>query len=149
MRILLFLVIAIMICLPCSIYSSDKDEDTILGVWYTEGGKSKVEIYKKDDKFYGKIIWLKIPNDEYGNPKKDIKNPDENKRDRKIVGLLILKNFEYDGNKEWDNGEIYNPEDGETYNCVISMPDDGKTLDVRGYIGISLFGKTTVWKRAE
>jgi len=147
-RFLILLFYALLF-LPIILLSADKDEDTIIGKWYTEGGKSKVDVYKKNGKFYGKIIWLKIPNDENGNIKKDKNNPDENKRDRKLVGLLILKNFEYDGDREWDDGEIYNPEDGETYSCVINMSDDGNTLDVRGYIGISLFGKTTVWKRVE
>jgi uncharacterized protein (DUF2147 family) len=145
---LLILLTAILLT-PVFLFSSDKEEDSIIGIWYTEGNKSKVDVYKKNGKFYGKIIWLKNPNDENGNPKKDLKNPDEKKQSRTINGLLILKNFVYDGDKEWDDGEIYNPEDGETYSCVINMSDDGKTLDVRGYIGISLFGKTTEWKRAE
>jgi len=147
-RFLLILLSAALI-MPVFLNSSDKDEDSILGLWFTEGNKSKVDVYKKNGKFYGKIIWLKNPNDEEGNPKKDKKNPDKKKQDRGINGLLILRDFVYDGDKEWDDGEIYNPEDGETYSCVINMSDDGKTLDVRGYVGISLFGKTTVWKRVE
>jgi uncharacterized protein (DUF2147 family) len=149
MKKILCLFLTAMLLFPLLLLSTDKDEDSIIGLWYTEGGKSKVDVYKKNGKFYGKIIWLKEPNDENGNPKKDKMNPDESKRDRKILGLLILRNFEYDGDKEWDDGKIYNPEDGETYSCIINMSDDGKTLDVRGYIGISLFGKTTVWKRVE
>lgn len=146
---ILILFVAFLIALPNLSFSKEKEQDAIAGIWFTEGNKSKVKVYKKNDKFYGKIIWLKERNDPYGNPKKDVRNTDESKRERRILGLLILRGFEYDGDREWDDGEIYNPEDGETYSCVLTLSDDGNTLDVRGYIGISLFGKTTVWKRAE
>lgn len=146
---IMLLLFALLLALPNSLISREHNQDAIIGIWFTEGKKSKVKIYKKKGKYYGKIIWLKKPDDPFGNPKTDMRNPDESKRDRKILGLLILRDFEYDGDNEWDEGEIYNPEDGKKYSCVMTLSDDAKTLDVRGYVGISLFGKTTVWKKAE
>ncbi len=61
------------------------------------------------------------------------------------MGLLILKGFRFDG-KQWVDGTIYDPDNGKTYKCNITMQDKN-TLFVRGYIGISAIGRTTTWKR--
>ena len=121
---------------------------TALGVWFTEGQKSKVEIYDCDGKLCGRIIWLKEPLDDKGKEKLDIHNPDQAQRGRKIVGLDLLHGFvasPYDEH-EWEDGEIYDPENGKLYSCTLTLEDDG-SLDVRGYIGIPLFGRTQVWTR--
>lgn len=120
--------------------------DNLVGTWLTEGGKSKVEITKKDGKYYGTIIWLKEPNRD-GKPKVDRNNPDDNLKKRPIVGLQILTGFEWDDD-EYEDGTIYDPESGKTYSCVITYTNMD-TLNVRGYIGFSLMGKTTVWTRVK
>ncbi len=119
--------------------------DDIVGVWTTEGGKSHVKIVDRGGKYYGEIIWLKEPTDEAGKTKVDKENPNEALRNRPIVGLEILKGFVFDED-EWEDGTIYDPEKGETYSCEITMPHKN-ALDVRGYIGISLIGRTTTWTR--
>jgi uncharacterized protein (DUF2147 family) len=121
--------------------------DDIIGTWQT-GGKepAKIQVYKYQDKYYGRIIWLKYPEKD-GKPRVDKKNPDESKRDRQIIGLTILNGFRFDeDDAEWDNGKIYDPESGKTYSCYISLKDKN-TLKVRGYVGISLFGRTEIWAR--
>lgn len=123
--------------------------DNIVGEWFTTDKKAKVKIYKaKNEKYYGKIIWLKEPNDENGKPKVDKENPDESKRNEPIVGSLILHGFEYEGDNQWEEGEIYDPESGNLYSCNIELQKDGK-LKVRGYIGFSLIGRTEYWTPAE
>ncbi len=124
--------------------------DRILGVWLTEEGKAKVQIYKKDDgKYYGKIIWLKEPTYPDGRPKVDRHNPDPKLRNRPIIGLEILKGFEWDeDDNEWDDGEIYDPESGNTYDAYMWLEDEN-TLKIRGYIGFSMIGRTTTWKRVK
>lgn len=126
-----------------------KDNDTVLGVWLTGKNDAKVQIFKKNNKYYGKIIWLKTPNDENGKPKVDKENPDESLRKRQIMGLEILTDFEYDGDYTWEDGDIYDPKSGNTYSCKMYLSKDFKTLEVRGYIGISLFGRTETWKRVD
>jgi len=121
--------------------------DDILGIWYTEGGKSKVEITKKDGKYSGKIIWLKTPNREDGTPKLDRENENEKLRSRKVLGINVIQGFEWDDD-EYEDGTIYDPENGKTYSCVITY-ENKDTLNVRGYIGFSLLGRTTVWTRAK
>ncbi len=126
-----------------------KDFDTVLGTWLTTKGESKIQIYKNNNKYFGKIIWLKNPNDEHGKPKVDKENPDESLRSRKLLGLEIMKDFVYDGNYTWVDGDIYDPKSGNTYSCKMNLSKDYQTLEVRGYIGISLFGRTETWKRVD
>ena len=126
-----------------------KDFDTVLGTWLTTKGESKIQIYKNNNKYFGKIIWLKNPNDEHGKQKVDKENPDESLRSRKLLGLEIMKDFVYDGNYTWVDGDIYDPKSGNTYSCKMNLSKDYQTLEVRGYIGISLFGRTETWKRVD
>ena len=123
------------------------DSDKILGVWLVEDKDAKVEIYKKNNKFYGKIIWLKEPK-ENGKPKLDKNNPNDKLKIRPLIGLLILKDFVFADDLEWEDGEIYDPGNGKTYSCNMELVDYN-TLEVRGYIGISLFGRTDVWTRTK
>lgn len=121
-----------------------QNADDVVGVWLTDGGKSKVEIYKKGDEYFGKIIWLREPN-ENGKPKVDKNNPDDDLKSRPLVGMELLSDFEFDDD-EWEDGEIYDPESGKTYSCEMTL--DGNTLNVRGYIGVSWVGRTTKWTRS-
>ena len=124
-----------------------KEADAILGDWLTENGKGRVRIFKtKTGQYVGKIIWLREPNNESGTPKVDRNNPDEALRTRPIIGLFVLRDFSYDAANVWHNGKIYDPENGNDYSCTLTMVAPGK-LEVRGYIGVSLFGRTSVWTR--
>lgn len=120
----------------------------VLGTWYNDTKDAKVEIYKgKDGKYYGKIVWLKEPNRD-GKPKVDKFNSNEKLKTRPIMGLVILSGFEAqkDG-KTYEDGTIYDPKNGKTYSCKITQKDADK-LSIRGYIGISLIGRTSVWTRS-
>jgi uncharacterized protein (DUF2147 family) len=119
--------------------AQDKSE-AIVGEWLTAAKDGKMSIYKTGNKFFGKISWGNQPNG------KDTKNPDQKLRDQNLIGLVILKDFEFDGKDKWEDGTIYDPNNGKTYSCVIKLTD-AKTLEVRGYIGISLLGRTEVWTR--
>lgn len=124
-----------------------QNADDIIGYWKTGDGKGIIQVYKKADKYFGKIVWLAEPNDpETGQPKKDKKNEKEALRSRPVLGLENLTNFSFIKKGLWEEGEIYDPKSGETYSCTIKMPDIN-TLEVRGYVGISLFGRTDTWKR--
>ena len=122
-----------------------QNADAVVGFWHTKEGKAKVEIYKQDNMYYGKIVWLKEPN-ENGKPKVDKENSDKNLRSKPLIGLLILKNFVYDEDNVWNDGEIYDPKNGKTYSCKMTLVSPNQ-LDIRGYIGISLFGRTETWTR--
>ncbi|NBB22867.1 DUF2147 domain-containing protein [Runella sp. CRIBMP] len=126
--------------------SMAQNADAVLGVWKNGEGTGMVQIYKKADKYYGKIVWLKVVNDPDGTPRKDINNPDEKLRPRPLKGLENLRDFVFKGENKWEEGRIYDPKTGNDYACEMTMVDEN-TLEVRGFIGVSLFGRTDVWKR--
>ncbi|AOM78601.1 DUF2147 domain-containing protein [Pedobacter steynii] len=121
--------------------------DAILGKWANSSGEAHIDISKKGDKFFGKIVWLKAPKDEKGQAKLDVKNPDLKLKTRPIMGLEMLKDFVYDDGK-WVDGKIYDPKTGKTYSCNMNIKANGD-LNVRGYIGISLIGRSDTWKRVK
>ena len=116
-------------------------------LWLNEEKTAKIQIYKgTDGLFYGKITWLKEPNDN-GKPKLDKHNPDKAKRSEPLMGLQLLKSFKKDGEHGYAEGTIYDPKNGKTYSCKMTLKDD--KLDVRGYVGFSMLGRTTVWTKAD
>lgn len=120
-------------------------QHTIEGLWFNDNKDAKIQIYKAaDGKYYGKIVWLKEPL-RNGRPKLDEKNADKSRQSQPILGLVILKGFQEDKDM-FTNGTIYDPDNGKTYDCKMTY--QGKKLSIRGFIGISLFGRTTVWERA-
>lgn len=116
--------------------------DAVTGTWLTASGKAKVQIYKEGNKYNGKIVWLKDPNYDDGKIKVDKNNPDKARQSTPLLGLNMLNGFVFDDG-EWEDGTIYDPENGKTYSCKIKYRD-GK-LDLRGYVGISLIGRTQTW----
>lgn len=129
------------------ITASAQNADAILGRWINPSGEGQVLIYKKGDKYFGKLAWIKVPNDAGGKPKTDIHNPDKNLQSRPELGLELLKDFKYDGDNVYNDGTIYDPKSGKTYSCKMTL--NSKSLKIRGYIGISLFGRSETWTRVE
>jgi uncharacterized protein (DUF2147 family) len=121
--------------------------DAIVGIWKTGEGTAMVRIYKNGEKYQGKVVWLKEPNDpETGKPKVDKNHPEEANRIRPILGLVNVWGFSYKEKGVWDDGNIYDPKNGNTYSCTIKMPN-ANTLEVRGFIGVSIIGRTDIWTR--
>jgi len=119
--------------------------DDVLGIWLNANGKGQIQIFKQGNAYFGKLVWLKEPNDEQGKPKLDKNNPDNQLKAKPVLGLQILKGFQFDKD-EWNNGKIYDPQNGKEYKCYMKMKD-ANTLLVRGYIGISMIGRTETWTR--
>ncbi len=119
----------------------------VIGLWLNEEKDARIELYQQKDQLFGKIVWLREPNDPAtGKPKLDTKNPDARQHSQPILGSTLVRNFRYDGNNTWVDGEIYDGRAGRTYSCKITLTDPN-TLRVRGFVGISLLGKTTIWTR--
>lgn len=127
-----------------------QNSDDIVGNWLNQEETAKIYIFKADNgkfkgKYYGKIIWLSEPL-KNGKPKLDDQNPDLAKRTKEINGLIILNNFTFDADdKIWNGGTIYDPKNGKTYSCEITKK--GEKLNVRGYVGISMMGRTAIWTK--
>lgn len=140
-----FTVIAIMLLAGLTAQAQTKADD-ILGIWWNQEKTSKIEVYKNGGKYFGKIIHLEEPNDEQGKPKVDKDNPDEKLRTRPILGMVILKDLAYDEDNEYEDGNIYDPKSGKTYSANAELVNKNQ-LNLRGYVGISLIGRTSTWTR--
>ncbi|MCB1141006.1 MAG: DUF2147 domain-containing protein [Leptospiraceae bacterium] len=124
------------------------DPAPVTGLWRTiddetKQEKSVVEVYEKGGKIFAKIVNLKEPNDESGNPKTCTKCTGEDKN-KPVQGLVIVKNLEADGD-EWAGGTIMDPSNGKTYKCIMQSIEGGKKLKVRGYIGFKAVGRNQIW----
>ena len=139
--------------LPLAAYASPSD---IEGTWLTPESQGLIQISVNPPKgtvppktgtvplISGIIIGSAVEN--ANRPTTDVNNPEASMRNRPLIGLEILSGFEYAGDGRWTGGTIYDPDNGKTYRCKLRLVDRD-TLEVRGYIGISLIGRTEVWKR--
>ncbi len=122
----------------------------IEGKWKTiddETGEEKsiVEIWKaQDGLYYGKII--KLFDETKQNDVCDECDKDDPRYNKPIIGMVIIRKMEKVEDNEWDEGDILDPANGKVYEC--KMWRDGKNLQVRGYIGWSLIGRSQTWKPA-
>lgn len=121
---------------------------SVTGKWKTiddETGKAKsiVEIYEKSGKIYGKVIDIL----EEENKKKVCKECSGDDKNKPILGMVIIKGLSKDG-LEYTDGKILDPKNGKLYKCFITLESKDK-LKVRGYIGISLIGRTQYWYRVK
>jgi len=130
----------------CSfLHARGQSADAITGIWLSADKDAKVEIYKSGTRYNGKIAWIKNVNEADGTPRRDKYNPDTKLRQRRIAGLEILTGFSYNDG-EWTGGKIYDPKSGKTYSSKMKLK--GNRLDIRGYVGAPLFGRTTEWTRS-
>ncbi|WP_454801780.1 DUF2147 domain-containing protein [Mucilaginibacter phyllosphaerae] len=131
----------------CSISAWAQNADAILGKWLNSTGEGQIHIYKKGTKFFGKLAWMKEPNEANGKPKLDSRNPDKSLQSRPKLGIELLKNFTFDGDDSYEDGTIYDPKSGKTYSCKMTVKGD--VLKVRGFVGISLLGRTENFTRVK
>lgn len=117
------------------------------GIWIDDTGQGAVEILPCGDQLCGRIVWLKDPNAKNGRPLTDILNPDLNQRQRPICGLQVIGNLKRQSNGSWDNGWIYDPKEGKSYDVEISLRAPDK-LQVTGYLGVKFLSESFIWTRA-
>jgi uncharacterized protein (DUF2147 family) len=121
--------------------AGDDKESSILGNWLSESKDGIIQISQVVGATYqGRIIGGNHPG------RLDEKNPDTTLHSRALRGQVILRNLHYDGDGKWSGGAIYEPDTGRTYKCLVEVitPD---SIKVRGFIGISLLGKSQTWTR--
>jgi uncharacterized protein (DUF2147 family) len=116
-----------------------------VGFWKNDD--ATFEIFADEGKLSGKIIAMREPRTPEGKEKTDVHNPDASKRDRPILGLVFMSGFTQKSDNHWDNGTIYDPKSGNTYSCFMDL-DGPEKIKMRGFLGISLLGRTEVWTRA-
>lgn len=126
------------------------------GFWLTQEGTSVVQLEESGGKIGGRIVWLKTPAypasdppSRSGKPRVDEHNPDPAKRNRRLLGLTIVSGFSPpDAEGRCVGGQVYDPRNGKTYSGTIAMRGQDR-LDLRGYVLVSLIGKTSTWTRVD
>lgn len=142
---------ALFVILQLACLSALADSKSVTGKWKTiddETGKPKsiVEIYQEGDTLKGRIADLIDPSE----PNPLCKECPGDKKDKPIRGLEIMWGLkEKEPGEEWGDGEILDPKKGKTYRCRLRLKDNGGKLEVRGFIGFALIGRSQTWLRAE
>ncbi|APJ03652.1 DUF2147 domain-containing protein [Silvanigrella aquatica] len=117
------------------------EPDSILGTYWSHKKDAQFLVYKENSFYFAKLTWLI-------KPYTDIHNPDETLRARPLLGLIVGKDFIFNGIDTWKNGEFYDPHSGKTYKCYIILEDNDNEMHLHCYVFISLFGKTEILIRA-
>lgn len=117
------------------------------GLWYDDTGKGAVEIASCGQVLCGRIVWLKEPNNAAGKPLTDKLNPEPDKRGRAICGLQVLGGLKRQGDGTLDEGWVYDPKEGKSYDVAIEMNGPDR-LAVTGYLGVKFLSRTLSWTRA-
>lgn len=138
MKFIIYILFLTLLPSAAGLTAPQEEADDVLGIYWSPAKTGKIEIYKRGNKYYGKAI--------SGNEARlDTKNPDPNLRSRKVVGMEFLKDFVFDGDDEWEDGTVYDPDSGKTYSCKMWL--EKGDLMVKGYIGVSLLGRTEKFER--
>jgi uncharacterized protein (DUF2147 family) len=117
-----------------------------LGLWENED--ATFQIFECNGKLSARIVALNVPRTPAGKEKTDIHNPDPAKRSTPIIGLVFMSGFVRKSDTRWDAGTIYDPKSGNTYSCFMELETPEK-IKVRGFIGVSLIGRTEYWSRVK
>ncbi|HZT88161.1 MAG TPA: DUF2147 domain-containing protein [Stellaceae bacterium] len=125
------------------------DSAAPVGTWKTiddetHKARALIEIREHDGVLDGRVIELFRAPDEEPNPR--CTDCPGARRDQPVIGMTILWNLHRHGD-DWDGGEILDPEDGRVYRCTLHANAAGDRLEVRGYLGVALLGRTQVWER--
>lgn len=127
-------------------------EPTPVGRWKTIDDKtgeagSFVQIYEENGMLHGKIESLVPKAGENPNPKCD--KCDGERKGKSVLGMVFLWDLKKEKSNTWGGGRILDPASGSIYRCSFELLEGGSKLKVRGYIGISLLGRSQDWYRAE
>ncbi len=112
------------------------EAEKIVGIWFTDDKTSKIQIYRNESQYFGKIIWIATK---------------ESKEDLKIkpkIGYQIFRKFTFEGKNVWSGGQVSDPRSGMTVSGKMTLKDEN-TLNVRGFLGAPIFGKTVILMRVE
>lgn len=119
--------------------------DRLLGLWLTRDHDAVVEFYKCGGKYCGRFYWLD-EDPASGDILRDEHNHDEAMRQQPVCRMTFMRDFTSIGGGVYENGSIYNPEDGWQYNGSLTLTN-ANTLTVHGYVLFALLGQDQVWTR--
>jgi uncharacterized protein (DUF2147 family) len=126
-----------------------QSKDACVGIWLSENKDAKIDLFKSGDKYFGKLVWLKDPLNSEGKPKLDVNNPDKKLQVKPLFGHVILRDLQFTEENTWENGKIYDPKNGKSYSCKATLVDGGQTLNLRGFVGFAMIGRTSAWTKSK
>jgi len=139
-----FLIFTCLLVFPL-LANSSSEADEIIGRWVTQKNEGLIEITESDGRFSGVVLGSVNSNSKVISV--DVNNPDPTKQDRNVIGMVTMGGYRFKGG-EYIEGWIYDPNNGKTYKSTMRLTEEGK-LEVRGYVGIKIFGRTETWQRIE
>lgn len=130
-------------------YAAAPNNNSPIGYWKTIDdatgeAKSIVAIYEAPDHtLTGKVLKL------FNNPESVCTACQGEQRNKPIVGMIVMMDLKQSEKRfaEWNRGSILDPKNGKSYQCNLKLSDGGQKLNVRGYIGVPLFGRSQTWER--
>lgn len=141
------LLLAFLIGVFCAPFAAQA-ETSPSGVWWNAARTVRVEITEDATGVSGRVVWVSEPLTATGKPKLDVRNPNPALRDQPIIGLEVLSRLTaVDGREDvWGGGSAYDASTGRTYRCAVKMVDSD-VAEIRGYVGVTMFGRTERWNR--
>lgn len=141
------LLILLLLCVSRISIATTEDMSSPVGLWKTiddKSGKAKslVRIYEQDGMLFGRIEKILSP----GKEENTCNKCKDERKDQPLLGLLIMRHAKFSGD-EYRDGDIVDPENGEVYRCNFRLEDGGSKLEMHGFLGISLFGRSQTWER--
>jgi uncharacterized protein (DUF2147 family) len=118
----------------------------LIGVWESEEKDLQIEMFEKDGEFFGRMIYFKCTTDEIMRTIKDIENPDTDLTKRNLLGLMLVTDLAYQGDNIWDDGKIYDPNSGRTFEARIQLTGPQSAI-VRGYWKYRWIGRSMIFHR--
>jgi uncharacterized protein (DUF2147 family) len=144
----IILLTGMLLLMVTSSFAQSQPADKILGIWFSAENAMKIEIFRSGNTYSGKLLEAKFMFEADGKtPKKDTENPNEKLRSRSRQGLVHITELAYKDGK-YGNGVLYSVENGGTYSIKgeLKSPND---LEMRGYKGVPMMGKTFKWTRVQ
>ena len=145
MKVVRVLLLALMAMATMTALRAQTNSSAIVGTWESDQKDVRMEYFQDGDHYSARLLWgNKIVEADNVTSKTDAKNPDPSLRSRNIIGIVSLTGLNWNG-KEYVDGKIYDPPSGKTYSCKAWM--EGEKLQLRGFLGMSMMGKTVSWHR--
>ncbi|MFP4543072.1 MAG: DUF2147 domain-containing protein [Bacteroidota bacterium] len=142
MKKYLFLILPAAVLIILTLSAQDNEGDKIIGKWFSHNNDFVTDIYKKDGKYHGKIIWLREPLKD-GRPRIDENNREFGKKTRKLLNLEIISDLKYNGNGDYNAGIFYNIERGAKAKMTAELKNDKLLI----HATTGFFRRNFEWKR--
>ena len=127
-------------------FRENSPANQVVGIWESEEKNLQIEMFEDNGHFAGRMIYFKCSSDSIMRLSEDSENPDKKYTSRKLLGLKLVDKLSYQGDHVWDNGKIYDPNSGNTYEARIHLTSPNTAI-VRGYWKFKWFGRSMVFNR--